>query len=134
MTSVLDIELRDAQLAGHEVSLVTINQQTYVLASHTQAPTPPWGKSYYRILVAIPQRYDLGAELDAFYLQTPYEFNNGQYTSHPRVGNAGQQLIFEEKTWQLVSWHYTQPWQAGKDNLLSHLLHCRGFFWKREVE
>jgi hypothetical protein len=134
MTSFLDKELKDAQLAGHEVSLVTVNQQTYVLALNIQAPRPPWGESQYRILVAIPEIYDLGAALDAFYLEAPYVFNNGHYTSHPRVGNSGQPLVYDGKTWLLVSWHYTQPWQPGKDNLLSHLLHCRGFFSKVEVQ
>ena len=112
---------------GGDIELIDINGQCYVLARGIEAPSPPWDRSTYDILVAVPLLFDEAA-LDGFYLGLPYQFNNGQ---HPRVN--GQVIQWGERVWRLVSWHYPdgKPWRRGIDSLESHLVHCRGFFLNR---
>jgi hypothetical protein len=112
---------------GLDVELIDINGQCYVLAHGIEAPSPPWDKGKFEILVAVPLLFDEAA-LDGFYLGLPYKFNNGQ---HPRAN--GQVIQWGERSWQLVSWHYpdAKPWRSGIDSLESHLAHCRGFFLNR---
>jgi hypothetical protein len=112
---------------GVHVELIDNNGQCYALARGIEAPSPPWDRSAYEILVAIPLLFD-EAGLDGFYLALPYQFNNGQ---HQRVN--GQVLQADGRSWQLVSWHYPdgKPWRRDQDSLESHLAHCRGFFLNR---
>jgi hypothetical protein len=112
---------------GFGVELVEASGQCYVLARGLEAPAPPWDRNSYDILVAIPAAYD-AACLDAFYLALPYKFNNG-----PHKRAQGKVITVEGRQWQLVSWHYPdgKPWTRGKDDLESHLTHCKGFFLHR---
>ena len=112
---------------GVKVKLIEAGGQWYVLAEVLPAPSPPWDRPAYDILVAIPAAYDAGP-LDGFYIGLPYKFND---STHPRVN--GSVIQVEGRSWQLVSWHYPEgkPWQQGKDDLDSHLTQCRGFFLHR---
>ena len=102
--------------------------QAYVHAPAIKAPSPPWDKPAYEILIAVSVAYDLAA-LDSFYLCMPYKFKEG---THPRVENGGIVAI-QGCQWRLVSWHYPdgKPWQSGRDTLESHIVHCAGFFLHR---
>ena len=130
--SLFQTELEALQKEGVHAEQFDLNGQSYVVARGVDVPAPPWNQTTYDILVAVPSAYDLGAALDAFYLAMPYSFRGGM---HPRVGNAGQQLTWEGRTWLLVSWHYADgtAWRSGRDTLSSHLNHCRLFFWQQEV-
>jgi hypothetical protein len=123
----LEDEIAALVKRGVSVEAIEADNQCYVLAVGLSAPTPPWDKNAYDILVAIPAAYD-AASLDAFYLALPYKFNNG---AHPRV--QGAVITVRERQWQLVSWHYPdgKPWTRGVDDLASHLTHCKGFFLHR---
>ncbi len=112
---------------GEAVELIGAAGQTYILGRALEAPTPPWDRGSYDILVAIPAAYDAAA-LDAFYLGLPYKFNGG---THPRV--QGAVITVNGRQWQLASWHYRdgKPWTRGLDDLASHLTHCKGFFFNR---
>ena len=114
---------------GAAVELVEIGQQCYALAKGLGAPSPPWDRSSYDILVAIPAAYD-ACSLDGFYLALPYTFKGGE---HPRVN--GGTITFDGRQWKLVSWHYPdgKPWTRGQDDLDSHLIHCKGFFQQRRA-
>ncbi len=102
--------------------------QPYVWVRGITAPKPPWDRTSYDILIAIPIAYDLGTGLDGFYIALPYSFNNGE---HNRVN--GQTLTLKDTQWRAVSWHYTdgKQFQAGVDSIESHIVHCRGFFLAR---
>jgi hypothetical protein len=115
---------------GASLESLEVNSQCYVLASGLAAPVPPWDRTSYDILVAIPAAYD-GASLDAFYLGLPYTFNTGKNGAHPRV--QGDIITVKDRQWRLVSWHYPdgKPWTRGQDDLGSHLTHCQGFFLHR---
>ena len=107
--------------------LVEIGQQCYALATVQGALSPPWDRSSYDILVAIPAAYD-ACSLDGFYLALPYTFKSGE---HSRA--RGETITFDGRQWRLVSWHYPdgKPWTRGQDDLDSHLNHCKGFFLHR---
>lgn len=113
--------------AGEPVQLAQVDGQCYAAVGKVQAPAPPWGSATHEILIAIPAAYD-NAGMDGFYLRLPYVFNGG---THPKVN--GQTIQFDGASWQLVSWHYPtgKPWLAGQDDLSSHILHCKGFFYHR---
>lgn len=110
---------------GMDVELVEVAGQCYARVSLT-APSPPWDRSAYRVLIAIPLAYPTA--LDAFYLEHPYSFKGG---THPRA--QGATISHDNRAWQLVSWHYAdqKQWVDGTDNLETHIQHCRGFFLHR---
>lgn len=112
---------------GVRVELIEAAGQCYTLASGIEAPSPPWDRTDYDLLIAIPAGYD-DAGLDAFYLELPYTFKGG---THPRV--QGAIIEVNGRRWQLVSWHYPDGrlWRRGQDNLETHVLHCKGFFFHR---
>lgn len=112
---------------GLAVELVEVGGQCYALARGLGAAAPPWDRDSYDILVAIPAAYD-ACSLDAFYLALPYTFKGGE---HPRVN--GGTISHDGRQWRLVSWHYPdgKPWTQGRDDLASHLTHCKGFFLHR---
>jgi len=105
--------------------------QCYVFVPGLAAPSPPWDRTSYDILIAIPAAYDM-AELDAFYLSMPYTYNGG---THQRVEN-GAVIAVRGRQWRLVSWHYLdgKRWRAGLDTLETHIAHCRGFLLARGVK
>jgi hypothetical protein len=111
---------------GAAVDTISIGGQCYVVVRGIPAPAPPWDRSAYDILVAVPLAD--GAALDGFYLRLPYKYDG---VAHPRVN--GQPVTFESDPWQLVSWHYAEghPWKFPTDSLETHLAHCQGFFLHR---
>jgi hypothetical protein len=111
--------------AGVPARSVQVLGQNYALVENLEAPSPPWEKPAYAILIALP--LDESGMLDGFYLSLPYKFNNGDHT---RVN--GSNILFDQKQWRQVSWHYAQgkDW-TRKDNLETHITFCRGFFSQR---
>ncbi len=124
-------EVKALSTRGVAVQLVEADGQSYALVEGLTAPTPPWDQTTYDVLIAIPAAYELGGVLDAFYFGLPYTFNGG---THPRV--QGAIITVLGRQWQLVSWHYpdAKPWQRGRDDLGSHIIHCQGFFYDRGAE
>lgn len=129
--SLLQEELDELVRAGFQADLVTHNGQRYLRVRDLQAPSPPWDHPEHDILIALPGAYEDGASLDAFYLAQPSTYLG---KTHRRVGNAGNPLTFDGRTWPLVSWHYPNPkgWKKGVDTLLTHVLHCKAFFKKKD--
>jgi hypothetical protein len=124
----IEEEVKLLQATGVPVDLLSEEGQCYARVMELPAPSPPWDRTRYDILVAVPAAYDFGG-LDAFYLGLPYQFEGG---THPRVDN-GAIITLEGRQWRLVSWHYAdgKPWVRGQDNLASHIEHCKGFFLGR---
>ncbi len=120
-------EVKTLKARGMELELIELGPQYYVRVRGIEAPSPPWDRGAYEILIAIPAAYD-DAGLDGFYLALPYEFNSG---AHPRVNGA--EVADDGRNWKLVSWHYPEnrPWWRGLDDLETHVTHCRGFFLHR---
>lgn len=112
---------------GMDVELVRVDGQCYAIERRVKAPAPAWSPDTFDIMVAVPAAYD-ACSLDAFYVSTPYRFNDGE---HPRVN--GGTITYGGKSFKLVSWHYPdgKPWTRGQDDLASHLTHCKGFFLHR---
>lgn len=120
-------EVKELTDRGELVELTELDGQCYVFAKSIAAPAPPWSKSTFDILIAIPAAYD-AAELDGFYVELPCRYGEGE---HPRA--QGKTIEYLGRTWRLVSWHYPdgKPWIRGRDTLESHIVHCRGFFLHR---
>jgi hypothetical protein len=114
--------------SGGAITLVTEGTQPYAKALGIEAPSPPWDRTRYDILVPIPIAYDLGTGLDGFYIALPYSFSGGE---HNRVN--GQSVTVEGGQWRAVSWHYPdgKQFSSGTDSIESHIVHCRGFFLAR---
>jgi len=121
-------EIERLATVGVEISLITIDAQPYAHVGNIEAPSPPWDRTSYEILVAIPIAYDLGTGLDGFYVALPYSYEKGE---HNRVN--GKIVNFDSRQWKGVSWHYPdgKQFRIGIDNVESHIVHCRGFFLAR---
>lgn len=121
-------EIERLAAAGTGVELVMDAAQPYAWVRSIAAPSPPWDRAGYDILIAIPLAYDLGTGLDGFYITLPYAFNSGE---HNRVN--GQTLSLGGRQWRAVSWHYPdgKEFRGGIDTIESHIVHCRGFFLAR---
>jgi len=121
-------EIERLAAAGSDISLTTEGPQPYAKVRGIEAPSPPWDRTTYDILIAIPIAYDLGTGLDGFYVALPYSFNKGE---HNRVN--GQTVTLGGHQWRAVSWHYPdgKEFRIGTDNIESHIVHCRGFFLAR---
>ena len=121
-------EIDRLALLDVSIELVTQGVQPFALVGGIEAPSPPWDRKLYDILIAIPIAYDLGTALDGFYLALPYKFQNGE---HNRVN--GQVVSVGNRDWKAVSWHYPdgKPFRLEVDNIESHIIHCRGFFLER---
>lgn len=121
-------EIEKLSACGTRVDLVMDGVQPYVRACGLAAPCPPWDRSEYDILIAVPLAYDLGTGLDGFYMALPYSYSGGE---HNRVN--GQIVTLDGRQWRAVSWHYPDGklYQPGVDNIESHIVHCRGFFLAR---
>lgn len=125
----LTLEVQRLQAQGMAVKVFITNGQCYVLAPKIEAPSPPWDRRHYDIVIAIPALYG-EAGLDAFYLGLPYTYNGGV---HERV--SGDVIRIDDRDWRLVSWHYVEgkTWTRGRDSLESHIMHCKGFMLARGV-
>jgi len=121
-------EIDRLALLDVSIELVTQGVQPFALVGGIEAPSPPWDRKLYDILIAIPIAYDLGTALDGFYLALPYKFQNGE---HNRIN--GQVVSVQNRDWKAVSWHYPdgKPFRLEVDNIESHIIHCRGFFLQR---
>lgn len=124
---IVEAEAAALRKRGRNVEVLEQNGQLYVWVEVVRAPSPPWDKESYQILIVIPAAYKQ-ASLDAFYLGLPYTWNT---RAHERV--SGAEIRVRNQTWKLVSWHYLsgKEWQAGKDSLETHIVHCEGFFSDR---
>ena len=121
-------EIERLASSGTFIALVTEGVQPFALVGGIEAPSPPWDRKLYDILIAIPVAYDLGTALDGFYVALPYKCQNGE---HNRVN--GQVVSVRNRDWKAVSWHYPdgKPFRLEVDNIESHIVHCRGFFLQR---
>ena len=126
-----EAEIASLASSGLSITLVTLGAQPYALVRDIESPAPPWGSAKHDILIAIPNAYDLGTALDAFYLALPYRFQEGM---HNRV--SGETITIDGRQWQLASWHYPdgKSFRLGVDNIESHIIHCRGFFLERGAQ
>jgi hypothetical protein len=120
-------EVRDLVARGQHVELTELNGQCYAWVKGVRAPSPPWSKTEFDILIPIPAAYG-AADLDAFYVELPCEYDGGE---HKRV--QGQVIEHLGRKWRLVSWHYPdgRPWIRGHDTIDTHIEHCHGFFLHR---
>jgi Prokaryotic E2 family E len=120
-------EVKELVARSVPVELSELNGQCYALVKAVKAPSPPWNKAQFDILIPIPAAYD-SAGLDGFYVEWPCAYNNGE---HKRI--QGQYLDHLNRKWRLVSWHYPddRPWVQGHDNIETHIEHCHGFFLHR---
>lgn len=118
------------RLSGSDSAITLVNEaaQPFALVRGVEAPSPPWDRAAYDILIAIPIAYDLGTALDGFYISLPYTFHGGE---HNRVN--GQVVVVGNAQWKAVSWHYPdgKQFRLEVDNIESHIVHCRGFFLER---
>jgi hypothetical protein len=64
-------EIERLAAAGSDISLTTEGPQPYAKVRGIEAPSPPWDRTTYDILIAIPIAYDLGTGLDGFYVALP---------------------------------------------------------------
>lgn len=118
--------LRDA---GYEARLLEQGGQRYVRVDGISAPTPPWQHARQSIVVAVPGAYEQGAVLDAFYLS-----DDSAYAGRRHKRANGGALVIDGSTWVLVSWHYPdRSWCYPRDNLFTHVLHCKRFFVRAEA-
>jgi hypothetical protein len=123
----IEEDVEAVQAAGVVARFFTEGGQRYVEVGNLEIPSPPWSGGVCSILIAVPGTYPAGG-LDAFYL--------GQGVSQGgAVPNQQAAVAIGGRTWGLISWHYAQdrPWNPSRDDLASHIAHCRGFFLKRGV-
>lgn len=113
---------------GLNVELIRVDSQPYAFVRTILAPSPPWDRDRYDILISIPLAFDFGTPLDGFYLGLPYNFHGGD---HNRVN--GKIITAVDRQWRLVSWHYPDDkgFNSTIDTIESHIVHCRGFFLER---
>jgi hypothetical protein len=100
--------------AGSGIELVMDCAQPYAWVRGTVAPTPPWDRATYDILIAIPLAYDLGTGLDGFYLDQPYSFNGSE---HNRVN--GQTLTLGGRQWRRCLGITRTGRPSGPESILS---------------
>lgn len=126
--SKAEAEIRRLAASGASIELMTFDSQPYALVRAIQAPSPPWDRDRYDVLIAIPLAFDLGTPLDSFYLELPYKFHGGE---HNRVN--GNIITVGGRQWRLVSWHYPdgKTFNSAIDTIETHIVHCRGFFLER---
>jgi Prokaryotic E2 family E len=114
--------------AGIDARLFSEGGQRYVELRNLAVPSPPWSSNRVNIVVAVPATYPMSG-LDAFYVELPF-------------GQAGGGMPYQQSVAQingrqhgLISWHYAtnRPWNPLRDDLASHVEHCRGFFLRRGV-
>ena len=74
-------EIERLAAAGTVIELVMDGAQPYVWVRGIAAPKPPWDRTSYDILIAIPIAYDLGTGLDGFYSAYPIPLTMGNITA-----------------------------------------------------
>ena len=123
----IEQDVQEMVAAGHDAGLFVEGGQRYVEVRNLPIPSPPWSGGKAAILIAVPATYPQGG-LDAFYLEQGVNLGGGVPYQQAPVNIAG-------RNWGLISWHYANgyQWDASRDDLASHVVHCRGFFLKRGV-
>jgi hypothetical protein len=68
------------------------------------------------------------AALDGFYLERTVNQGGAIPYEQPAI-------TFDGRTFALISWHYAigREGNPSRDDLASHIAHCRGYFLKRGV-
>lgn len=124
----IDDALQELQSEGYEVRQFIESGQRYVEVGALDVPSPPWSKQSARILVPIPETYPAGG-LDAFYLEKCIAHQGGS------LPYEQSQATIDSRNWALISWHYpvNRPWRPDRDDLVTHVFHCRGYFLRRGV-
>jgi len=127
-SQTIEDDVRAVQEAGGVARLFTENGQRYVELRNLPVPSPPWSSSFANIVVAVPATYPISG-LDAFYVELPFNQANGSMPYQQSTAQIGGRM------YGLISWHYAsnRPWNSLRDNLASHIEHCRGFFLQRGV-
>jgi len=123
----IEEDLETVKAAGFAARLMVEGGQRYVEIGNLEIPSPPWSALVCAILVAVPGTYPSGG-LDAFYLAQGVHQGGA-------VPNQQAPVPIGDRSWGLISWHYAQdrPWNPSRDDLGSHLAHCRGYFLRRGV-
>jgi len=127
-SQTIEDDVNAMQEAGIEARLFAERGQQYIELRSLIVPSPPWSSSRVNIVVAIPVTYPMSG-LDAFYVELPFSQIGGGMPYQQSTVQIG------EKQYGLLSWHYAtnRPWNPLRDDLSSHVEHCRGFFLKRGV-
>lgn len=112
---------------GVSARLISENGQRFVDVSGIDIPAPPWSGSSATIAIAVPASYPQGG-LDGLYLEKTVNQNGSIPYEQPAINLGG-------RTFALISWHYAagREWNPSRDDLASHIAHCRGYFLKRGV-
>jgi hypothetical protein len=127
-SQTVEDDVRTVGEAGVDARLFYEGGQRYVELRNLLVPSPPWSSGRVNIVVAVPATYPMSG-LDAFYIELPF-------------GQAGGGIPYQQSTAQingrqygLISWHYAtnRPWNPLRDDLATHVEHCRGFFLRRGV-
>jgi Prokaryotic E2 family E len=123
----IEEDVEAVKAAGFKVRLLVEGGQRYVEIGNLEIPSPPWSGPACAILIAVPATYPSGG-LDAFYLVQGVHQGGA-------VPNQQAPVTIGGRSWGLISWHYTQdrPWNSSRDDLASHVAHCRGYFLRRGV-
>ncbi len=127
-SQTIEDDVRVVQEAGVAARLFTESGQRYVELRNLPVPSPPWSSSFANIVVAVPATYPISG-LDAFYVELPFGQMNGSMPYQQSTAQIGGRM------YGLISWHYAsnRPWNSLRDDLASHIAHCRGFFLQRGV-
>jgi Prokaryotic E2 family E len=127
-TQTIEDDVNAVREAGVEARLFVEGGQQYVELQNLPVPSPPWSSNRANIVVAVPATYPMSG-LDALYVELPFSQVGG--------GMPYQQSVAQinGRQYALISWHYatSKPWNALRDDLASHVEHCRGFFLRRGV-
>jgi hypothetical protein len=123
----IEEDLEAVKAAGFAARFFVEGGQRYVEIGNLEIPSPPWSAPVCAILIAVPGTYPSGG-LDAFYLAQGVHQGGAVPNQQAAVPVGG-------RSWGLISWHYAQdrPWNPSRDDLGSHLAHCRGYFLRRGV-
>jgi hypothetical protein len=123
----IEDDIANLSSSGVNVRLLIASGQKYADVRDVTIPSPPWSGNLANILVAIPATYPTGG-LDAFYLEQTVSCGGS-------VPNQQSVVAIDCRQWGLISWHYAndRPWRPTRDDLASHLVHCRGYFLRRGV-
>jgi hypothetical protein len=128
MANRLDAAMAELTATGYAARSFAEGGQLYVEVSRIDIPSPPWSQPTARILIAVPSTFPIGG-LDAFYLEKTLNHGSGG------IPYEQSQATIDRRQWALISWHYpvSRPWNANRDDLATHIYHCRGYFLRRGV-
>jgi hypothetical protein len=107
--------------------LITENNQRFIEVSGLEIPSPPWSGKAATIAITVPATYPQGG-LDGLYVEKTVNQSGSIPYQQSTIPLGGREFV-------LVSWHYAngREWNPSRDDLASHIAHCRGYFLKRGV-